>query len=124
MLTVPKVFKSPSIVKAAGNRPKIIEEFIGKVNSENDDVSIARMRSPAGWEEPGQTPDFAEYTLVLSGTVRVNTKQGTVDISAGEAVMVEAGEWVRYSTPATTGAEYVSVCIPAFSAATVHRDPA
>jgi mannose-6-phosphate isomerase-like protein (cupin superfamily) len=117
-----KVFRSPSIVTAAGNKQKIIEEFIGKVNSMNDDVSIARMKSPAGWEEPGQTPEFTEYTLVLSGTVRVRTKQGEVAVNAGEAVMVRAGEWVQYSTPASTGAEYIAVCMPAFSPSTVHRD--
>ncbi len=121
---MPKVFKTPSIVKAAGNKPKIIEEFIGKVNSKSDDVSIARMKSPAGWIEPGQTPEFNEYTLVLSGTVQVKTKTGVVAINAGEAVMVEAGEWVQYSTPDSIGAEYISVCLPAFSPATVHRDSA
>ncbi len=119
---MPKVFKSPSIIKAAGNKPKIIEEFIGKVNSKNEDVSIARMTSPAGWEEPGQTPEFIEYTIVLSGTVRVKTKQGIVDVESGQAVMVQSGEWVQYSTPGSSGAKYVSVCLPAFSPATVHRD--
>ncbi len=121
---MPKVIKSPSIIKAAGNKAKIIEEFIGKVNSKSDDVSIARMKSPPGWEEPGQTPEFAEYTVVLSGIVRVKTKQGVVDVSSGEAVVMAPGEWVQYSTPASTGAEYISVCMPAFSPSTVHRDTA
>jgi mannose-6-phosphate isomerase-like protein (cupin superfamily) len=113
---------SPSVVKAAGNKPKIIEEFIGLVNTKDVDVSIARMKSPGGWIEPGQTPDFSEYTMVLNGTVRVHTKTKTIDVKAGEAIVVHKGEWVRYGTPYDGGAEYVSVCLPAFSPSTVHRD--
>ena len=114
--------KSPAIVKAAGNKPKIIEEFFGQVNSRTDEVSIARMKSPAGWVEPGQTPEFAEYTLVLKGTVRVATRKETLDVHSGEGILVQKGEWVQYSTPGIVGAEYVSVCLPAFSPSTVHRD--
>lgn len=114
--------KSPTIVKAAGNKPKIIEEFIGLVNSRNADISIARMKSPAGWIEPGQTPEFTEYTVVLKGAVRVTTKQGHTDVEEGGTFVAKKGEWVQYSTPGALGAEYISVCIPAFSPSTVHRD--
>jgi mannose-6-phosphate isomerase-like protein (cupin superfamily) len=114
--------KAPSIVKAAGSKSKIIEEYFGVVNSRNNDVSIARMKSPSGWIEPGQTPEFTEFTVVLKGVVRVLTHNGTFDIGSGEAVMVERGEWVQYSTPGTDGAEYISVCLPAFSPSTDHRD--
>jgi len=114
--------KSPSIIKAAGNKPKIIEEFFGLVNSRTNDVSIARMKSPSGWIEPGQTPAFAEFTLVLKGFVRVVTREATFDIGIGEGIMTEKGEWVQYSTPGPDGAEYLSVCLPAFSPSTVHRD--
>jgi mannose-6-phosphate isomerase-like protein (cupin superfamily) len=119
---VPTHLKSPSVVKAAGNKPKIIEEFIGRVNSKDSNVSIARMKSPGGWVEPGQTPAFTEYTIVLSGVVRVKSKTGRVDVKAGEAIVVEKGEWVQYSTPESDGAKYIAVCIPAFSPSTVHRD--
>jgi mannose-6-phosphate isomerase-like protein (cupin superfamily) len=119
---MPMHLKSPSVVKAAGNRQKIIEEFIGRVNSRDSKVSIARMKSPGGWVEPGQTPAFTEYTMVLSGVVRVKSKKRHVDVKAGEAIVVEKGEWVQYSTPESDGAEYIAVCIPAFSPATVHRD--
>ena len=112
--------KTPTVIQAAGNKPKVIEEFIGRVNSGTEAVSIARMKSPAGWEEPGQTPQFDEYTVVLSGFLRVTTKDGSVDVRAGEAVIAPKGEWVRYSTP--EGAEYMAVCIPAFSLDAVHRD--
>ncbi len=112
--------KTPTVIQAAGNKPKVIEEFIGRVNSGTDAVSIARMKSPAGWEEPGQTPQFDEYTVVLSGFLRVTTKDGSVDIKAGEAVIAPKSEWVRYSTP--EGAEYMAVCLPAFSPDAVHRD--
>lgn len=112
----------PTIIEAAGNKPKVIEEFIGRVNSQTSDVSIARMVSPAGWEEPGQKPEFNEYTVVLNGTLRVKTKTQEVDIQAGEAIIVYANEWVRYSTPADSEAEYIAVCLPAFSPDTVHRD--
>jgi quercetin dioxygenase-like cupin family protein len=108
------------VIEAAGNLPKRIEEFVGLANSGTPGVSIARMKSPAGWQEPGQTPEFDEYSVVLSGTLRVETRSGALDVSAGQAVHAPAGEWVRYSTPA--GAEYVAVCLPAFSPATVHRD--
>lgn len=117
-----KFIKSPSIIKSAGNMPKIIEEFIGKVNSRNNDVSIARMKSPGGWVEPGQTPEFDEYTLVLKGTLHVKTKNETIVVTASQAVIVNKGEWVQYSSPETDGAEYIAVCLPAFSPDTVHRD--
>ena len=114
--------EEPTIITAAGNRPKVIEEFIGRINSGTTDLSIARMRSPAGWVEPGQTPEFDEYTLVLNGMLRVNSRSEELDIRAGEAVIVRANEWVQYSTPEDGGAEYVAVCQPAFSPETVHRD--
>lgn len=113
---------APSVVEAAGNKPKIIEEYVGRVNSREGALSIARMRSPGGWEEPGQTPEFDEYTVVLRGTLRVKTKNETLDVNAGQAVVTRAGEWVQYSTPGSEGAEYVAVCLPAFSMETVHRD--
>ena len=106
----------------AGNKPKIIEEFIGRANSQTTDVSIARMKSPSGWEEPGQTPEFDEYSLVLKGFLRVKAENKTVDIKAGQAVISPRGEWVQYSTPGPEGAEYIAVCTPAFSPDTVHRD--
>lgn len=112
----------PTIIEAAGNLPKRIEEFFGRVNSGTDAVSIARMTSPPGWVEPGQTPEFDEYTLVLSGCLRVETRAGALDVGAGQAVHCPAGEWVRYSSPAPGGAHYLAVCLPAFSPATVHRD--
>jgi mannose-6-phosphate isomerase-like protein (cupin superfamily) len=113
---------NPTVVEAAGSKPKLIEEFVGRVNSGTDNVSIARMKSPDGWLEPGQKPDFDEYTLVLRGMLRVSTETETVDVRAGQAVIVHAGEWVQYSTPEPDGAEYVAVCMPAFSMETVHRD--
>jgi mannose-6-phosphate isomerase-like protein (cupin superfamily) len=118
---MPRVIESPSVIKACGNKPKIIEEFIGRVNSNTEAVSIARMKSPSGWEEPGQTPEFDEYTVVLRGTLRVESKDGQTDVGAGQAIIVGAGQWVRYSTPSSDGAEYVAVCVPAFSPETVHR---
>jgi mannose-6-phosphate isomerase-like protein (cupin superfamily) len=114
--------KAPTIVAAAGNKPKIIEEYIGRVNSGTDGVSVARMRSPGGWVEPGQTPEFDEYTVVLSGLLRVTTKDAQIDVHAGQAVIAHRGEWVQYSTPNAEGAEYVAVCLPAFSPMIVHRD--
>lgn len=114
--------KSPSVIEAAGNKPKIIEEFIGRVNSGNNSVSIARMKSPQGWIEPGQTPEFDEYTVVLKGMLRVTTKNQVLDVNEGEAVITRKGEWIQYSTPETDGAEYIAVCIPAFSPDTVNRD--
>ena len=119
---MPTHIQQPSIVQAAGNKPKIIEEYIGRVNSATGDVSIARMKSPSGWVEPGQTPEFDEYTVVLRGTLRVTTREGSADVHAGQAVVVHGGEWVQYSTPGSEGAEYVAVCLPAFSMDTVHRD--
>jgi mannose-6-phosphate isomerase-like protein (cupin superfamily) len=119
---VARVIPQPTTIEAAGNLPKVIEEFIGQVNSGTSAVSIARMRSPSGWIEPGQTPDFDEYTLVLRGSLRVTTREGTVDVPAGQAVIASAGEWVQYSTPGAEGAEYIAVCVPAFSPKTVHRD--
>ncbi|PYQ26779.1 MAG: cupin [Acidobacteria bacterium] len=114
--------QQPSIVQAAGNKPKIIEEYVGRVNSQTGDLSIARMKSPSGWVEPGQTPEFDEYTVVLRGTLRVTTKNGSTDVQAGQAVIAHKGEWVQYSTPGAEGAEYVAICLPAFSMDTVHRD--
>jgi mannose-6-phosphate isomerase-like protein (cupin superfamily) len=114
--------KSPTIIKAAGNKPKKIEEFIGQVNSKTKAVSIARMKSPPGWIEPGQTPEFDEYTIVLKGLLRVESESETMDIHAGEAVISPCGQWVRYSSPGPVGAEYIAVCLPAFSPETVHRD--
>jgi len=114
---------TPSTIEAAGNKPKIIEEFVGRVNSRTDAASVARMNSPAGWVEPGQTPDFDEYTLALAGTLRVTTKEGDIDVVAGQAVIAHKGEWVRYSSPLDGGADYVAVCVPAFGPDTVNRDP-
>ena len=117
-----KLIPSPSRIEAAGNKPKVIEEFVGRVNSGTSEVSIARMKSPAGWVEPGQTPLFDEYTTVLKGMLRVATKSGSQDVAAGQAIMVRKGEWVQYSSPHADGAEYIAVCIPAFSPDTVRRD--
>lgn len=119
---MPTHIQQPSIVQAAGNKPKIIEEFIGRVNSGTESLSVARMKSPSGWVEPGQTPEFDEYTIVLRGTLRVTTRDGATDVSAGQAVIAHKGEWVQYSTPGADGAEYVAICLPAFSMDTVHRD--
>lgn len=112
----------PTVIAAAGNKPKLIEEFFGRVNSRTAAASIARMRSPGGWVEPGQTPEFDEYTVVLRGELQVTTRAGTLTVKAGQAVHTPKGEWVQYSTPHPDGAEYVAVCLPAFSPATVHRD--
>jgi mannose-6-phosphate isomerase-like protein (cupin superfamily) len=112
----------PTIIESAGNKPKRIEEFVGRVNTQTTAVSIARMTSPPGWVEPGQRPAFDEYTVVLRGMLRVATHDGSLDVRAGEAVIAHAGEWVRYSTPESEGAEYIAVCLPAFSPETVHRD--
>ncbi len=119
---MPKHLSAPTIIQAAGNKPKIIEEYIGRVNSCTESVSIARMKSPGGWTEPGQTPAFDEYTVVFKGMLRVETDDSTLDVRAGGAVIVRAGEWIRYSTPTPEGAEYIAVCVPAFSQETVHRD--
>jgi mannose-6-phosphate isomerase-like protein (cupin superfamily) len=119
---MPTLITKPAVVEAAGTKPKLIEEFVGRVNTGTDDVSIARMKSPDGWLEPGQKPGFDEYTIVLKGMLRVSTKTETIDVRAGQAVIVHAGEWVQYSTPDKDGAEYLAVCMPAFSMDTVHRD--
>jgi mannose-6-phosphate isomerase-like protein (cupin superfamily) len=119
---MPTKISHPSIIEAAGTKPKRIEEYIGRVNSNTDAVSVARMVSPAGWQEPGQTPAFDEYTVVLQGMLRVESADGILEIRAGEAVVAPAGKWVRYSTPKAGGAEYIAVCLPAFSPETVHRD--
>lgn|SRR5512139_3658839 len=119
---MPTVIERPSVIEAAGNKPKIIEEYIGRVSSGTAAVSIARMRSPSGWAEPAQAPEFDEYTVVLRGALRVETAAGAVDVQAGQAVIVRRNERVRYSTPGPDGAEYVAVCLPAFSPGTVHRE--
>jgi len=114
----------PTTIQAEGNLPKVIEEYVGRVNSKTTDLSVARMKSPSGWIEPGQTPEFDEFTVVLNGALHVETKDEAIVVNAGEAVIVEAGEWVKYSTPGEGGAEYMAVCLPAFSSETVHRDKA
>ena len=121
---MPTKISKPAVITSAGNKPKLIEEFIGRVNSGSSSVSIARMKSPSGWVEPGQQPEFEEYTIVLRGMLRVVSKSGTIDVHAGEAVIVQGGEWVQYSTPGEEGAEYVAVCLPAFSMESVNRDAA
>lgn len=120
---MPTLIASPSRVTAAGNKPKLIDEYVGRVNSGTSALSVAHMRSPGGWVEPGQRPDFDEFTVVLRGTLRVEHEGGSLDVSAGQAVVAHKGEWVRYSTPGDDGAEYIAVCLPAFSMDTVHRDP-
>ena len=119
---MPTLIAKPTRIEAAGNKPKIIDEYVGRVNSGHGAVSVAHMRSPGGWEEPGQTPEFDEFTLVLSGVLRVTSEGGELDVRAGQAVVVPAGEWVRYSTPEPEGAEYVAVCLPAFTPELAHRD--
>jgi mannose-6-phosphate isomerase-like protein (cupin superfamily) len=119
---MPTVVKAPTVIHAAGNKPKLIEEYVGRVNSGTAAVSIARMTSPGGWVEPGQTPAFDEYTVVLRGMLRVATRDGVLDVNAGEAIVTHSGEWVQYSTPLDEGAEYIAVCLPAFSMETVNRD--
>ena len=119
---MPRLIAAPSVVQAAGTPPKRIEEFAGRVNSGHAAVSVARMTSPAGWREPGQRPDFEEITVVLRGLVRVEHEGGAMDVRAGQAVVTAPGEWIRYSTPEPGGAEYVAICLPAFSPDTVHRD--
>jgi mannose-6-phosphate isomerase-like protein (cupin superfamily) len=118
-----KLIQSPKLVKAVGNMPKAISEFFGRVNTETNEISIARMQSPAGWEEPGQTPEFDEYTVVLKGTLRVETKKDDIYVHQNQAIMIGKGEWVRYSSPEEEGAEYIAICIPAFSPEMVNRDP-
>jgi mannose-6-phosphate isomerase-like protein (cupin superfamily) len=119
---LPRWIERPAVVEAAGNKPKRIEEYVGRVNTAHAAVSVARMASPEGWREPGQRPDFEEVTLVLRGVLRVEHADGILDVRAGQAVVALPGEWVRYSTPEPGGAEYVAVCLPAFSPETVHRD--
>jgi mannose-6-phosphate isomerase-like protein (cupin superfamily) len=119
---MPRLIAQPAVVEAAGTKPKLIQEFAGRVNSGHGNVSVARMRSPAGWQEPGQRPEFEEITIVLKGMLRVEHDGGALEVRAGQAVVAEPGEWVRYSTPEPEGAEYIAVCLPAFSPATVHRD--
>ena len=119
---MPTLIDQPSVIEAAGNKPKRIEEFIGRVNSKTDGVSVARMKSPSGWVEPGQTPEFDEFTVVLKGALKVESHTESLEVKAGQAVITPSGEWVRYSTPGPEGAEYIAVCLPAFSMATVHRD--
>lgn len=118
---MPTLIPGSTVVEAAGTQPKLIHEFVGRVNTGTSAVSVARMVSPAGWSEPGQTPEFDEYSVVLEGVLRVTHRGGHIDVGAGQAVIARAGEWVRYSTP--EGAEYVSICLPAFAPETVHRDP-
>jgi mannose-6-phosphate isomerase-like protein (cupin superfamily) len=119
---MPERIDAPSVIEAVGNKPKRIEEYAGRVNSGHDSASVARMRSSEGWAEPGQRPDFEEISVALSGTLRVEHEGGAFDVSAGQAVVARPGEWVRYSSPLPGGAEYVAVCLPAFSPDTVHRD--
>jgi mannose-6-phosphate isomerase-like protein (cupin superfamily) len=119
----PVLIEKPSRVAAAGTKPKLIDEYIGRVNSETKDLSVAQMRSPGGWIEPGQTPEFDEYTVVLRGLLRVEYAGGSLDVHAGQAVISNKGEWVRYSTPEPEGAEYIAVCSPAFTLDAAHRDP-
>ena len=119
---MPTLIAQASRITAAGNKPKLIDEYIGRVNSKTSAVSVAHMRSPQGWQEPGQSPEFDEFTIVLKGMLRVEHKNGTLDVNAGQAVIAHAGEWVRYSTPQEGGAEYIAVCLPAFAMETVHRD--
>lgn len=119
---MPTLIEKPVRVTAAGNKPKLIDEYIGLVNSETADVSVAHMRSPGGWQEPGQTPDFDEFTIVLKGMLRVEHEHGAMDVRSGQAVITHRGEWVRYGTPEPEGAEYIAVCLPAFSMDTVNRD--
>lgn len=119
---MPELIETPTRIEAAGNKPKLIDEYIGRVNSKTASVSIAQMRSPSGWMEPGQRPEFDEFTLVLKGTLRLEYEGGEMDVQPGQAVITHKGEWVRYSTPSAEGAEYIAVCLPAFSPDMVHRD--
>ena len=119
---MPERIDAPQRIQAAGNKPKLIDEYIGRINSGHKEVSIAHMRSPSGWVEPGQTPEFDEFTIVLRGMVRVTHHDGFFDVHAGQAVVAQPGEWVQYSTPGADGAEYIAVCLPAFSIEAVHRD--
>jgi mannose-6-phosphate isomerase-like protein (cupin superfamily) len=120
--SMPSLIDNPTVIEATGTKPKLIEEFVGRINTGSKEVSIARMQSPSGWLEPGQRPEFDEYTIVLRGMLRVTGENETIDVGAGQAVIVRGGEWVQYSTPGPDGAEYVAVCLPAFSIDAVHRD--
>jgi mannose-6-phosphate isomerase-like protein (cupin superfamily) len=120
---MPTLIAAPTRIQAAGNKPKLIDEYVGRVNTGTEQASVAHMRSPGGWVEPGQTPEFDEFTVVLKGLLRVTHRGGYLDVRAGQAVIAHRGEWVQYSTPEAEGAEYIAVCLPAFSPATVHRDP-
>jgi ethanolamine utilization protein EutQ len=119
---MPILISQPTRIQAAGTKPKLIDEYIGRVNSKTAALSVAHMRSPQGWEEPGQTPEFDEFTVVLKGLLRVRYRDGSIDVEEGQAVIVHSGEWVQYSTPSEAGAEYIAVCLPAFSMDTVNRD--
>jgi mannose-6-phosphate isomerase-like protein (cupin superfamily) len=119
---MPTLIPSPTRIEAAGNKPKLIDEYVGRVNNQEERLSVAHMRSPGGWVEPGQRPEFDEYTVVLRGSLRVEFEGGALDVAAGQGVLTKAGEWVRYSTPGEEGAEYIAVCLPAFAPGTVHRD--
>ena len=119
---MPTLIPQPTRITAAGNKPKLIDEYIGRVNSQTTSTSVAHMRSPSGWIEPGQTPEFDEFTIVLRGTLHVKSRDGELDVNAGQAVIAHSGEWVQYSTPGPDGAEYIAVCLPAFDMKTVHRD--
>jgi mannose-6-phosphate isomerase-like protein (cupin superfamily) len=119
---MPTLIPAPTRVTAAGNKPKLIDEYVGRVNTKHSELSVAHMRSPGGWLEPGQTPEFREITVVIKGVLRVEHKGGHLDVRAGQAVVTEPGEWIRYSTPEADGAEYIAICLPAFSPDTVHRD--
>jgi len=119
---MPTLIQGPTVIASAGNKPKRIEEYAGRVNSGHTGVSVARMQSPEGWEEPGQRPEFEEITVVLSGVLRVDHEGGSLEVKAGQAIVAAPGEWIRYSSPAPGGAEYVAICLPAFSPSTVHRD--
>ncbi len=119
---MPTLVEAPAIVTAVGNKPKIIEEYVGRVRTATTELSVARMKSPGGWVEPGQAPEFDEFTVVLRGMLRVESSDGVIDVREGQAVITRGGEWIRYSTPEEGGAEYVAVCLPAFSPGTVHRD--
>jgi mannose-6-phosphate isomerase-like protein (cupin superfamily) len=119
---MPTLIATPTRVEAAGNKPKLIDEYIGRVNSGTIHASVAHMRSPGGWQEPGQTPEFDEFTVVIKGMLRVEHTRGSIDVRAGQAIVAHRGEWVRYGTPEPDGAEYIAVCLPAFSMDTVHRD--
>jgi mannose-6-phosphate isomerase-like protein (cupin superfamily) len=119
---MPKLIAGPTRIAAAGSKPKLIDEFVGRVNTGTEKLSVAHMRSPSGWVEPGQTPEFDEYTVVIKGAVQVEHAGGIITVEAGQAVLTQAGEWIRYSTPGPEGAEYIAICLPAFAPSTVHRD--